>query len=126
MDKFSKAHADWIAKNHQQAEEPSPQAAARAELADRRAQIEHDIKAYDLDRTVIEKACNAFVGDMKRNQIEKAEAMIAEMIAEAEKQMAAEDGALPERVTCPNSKAIVRPAFECADCPKNNGCPALI
>jgi recombination protein RecT len=128
IDGFKGHYANWLAKNHPQTtEEPSPQAAVRAELADRRAQIEHDIKEYDLDRTVIEKACNAFVADMKRNQIEKAEGMIQDMIAEAEKQMAAEDGpALPEKVTCPNSKTVVRPAVECADCPKNNGCPALI
>lgn len=127
IDDFKGHYANWIAKNHPQApEEQSSQISARAELAERRAKIEYDIKTYDLDRVVIEQACNSHVGRMNRAQIEKAEAMIAEMIAEAEKQMAAQDGALPERVTCPNSKAIVRPAFECADCPKNNGCPALI
>jgi hypothetical protein len=127
IDGFKGHYANWLAKNHPQTtEEPSPQAAARAELADRRAQIEHDIKAYDIDRAVIEQACNAHVDKMSRPQIEKAEAMIAEMIAEAEKQLAAQDGpALPEKVTCPNSGATVRTGVECAKCEKRSDCPEL-
>lgn len=132
IDGFKGHYANWLAKNAPKPEssesdtEKADLAAVRIELAERRAKLNFDITAYELDRKQIETACNNFIEKLNRTQLEKAEAMVADMIAAAEQQMSTEDTAgIPEKITCPNSKTIVRPAVECVDCPKNNGCPAL-